>query len=67
MNAVSFVTPIPMPATLIFGLFYQPPDGHADGLHLGFSLLLWIPVINAVLMLLLSPALLKFSRRTVSP
>ncbi|MFB9082812.1 MULTISPECIES: hypothetical protein [Deinococcus] len=62
-TVISFVIPI-MPANLIFGIFYGNPDGFVDGVHLGFSLLLWLPVINAALMLLFLPSLIKLKLRS---
>ena len=48
LTALSFVTVTP--AHLIFNLFYRPPAGtDFDGLHLGLSLLIFLPLINAVL------------------
>ena len=67
LSVISFFIPI-MPANLIFSLFYRNPDGFVDGVHLGFSLMLWLPLINALLMLVLLPFLIKLkSRRTPTP
>lgn len=59
---LSFVLPI-MPADLISALFYRSPDVGPDGLDLGFSMVMYIPIINAILLLAAAPFLLNIKIR----
>lgn len=63
LTVISIVLPF-MPANLIFALFYEPPQGvDFNALHLGLSTMLFIPVINAVLLLLLTPVFVRMKIR----
>jgi hypothetical protein len=62
LNALSFVTLTP--AHLILGLFYRPPAGTDFApVHLGFFLLIFLPLINAVFVVLLGWLVIALIRR----
>jgi hypothetical protein len=61
LTALSYV--MVTPASLIMDLLYRPPKGVSfDGLHLGLTYAMFIPVINAALVIIVGQIIVMVIR-----